>query len=188
MSNPRNFSALQLQTERLQLRPLVESDATALLEIFSDPRVMRYWSTGTWQSISEAEALIARDQAGMASDEYLRLGLVRQQDSQLLGHCCLFNFNDQCRRAEIGYGMAYSAWGHGYMHEALTRVVEYAFTELALNRIEADIDPRNERSAHSLERLGFQREGFLRERWIVDGEVSDSALYGLLKAEWRVEG
>jgi ribosomal-protein-alanine N-acetyltransferase len=58
------------------------------------------------------------------------------------------------------------------------------FAEFDLNRIEADIDPRNVASARSLERLGFRKEGRLRERWIVSGEVSDSDLYGLLRIDW----
>jgi RimJ/RimL family protein N-acetyltransferase len=56
---------------------------------------------------------------------------------------------------------------------------------MALNRVEADIDPRNHPSAKTLERLGFQKEGHLRERWIVNGEVSDTGLYGLLASDWR---
>ena len=70
------------------------------------------------------------------------------------------------------------------MHEALMTLVDWAFSELKLNRLEADIDPRNLASARSLERLGFEREGLLRERWIVGDEVSDSALYGLLLSRW----
>lgn len=70
------------------------------------------------------------------------------------------------------------------MDEALRALVDYGFGPLDLNRIEADIDPRNEASARSLERLGFVREGLLRQRWIVDGVVSDSALYGLLTQDW----
>jgi len=54
-----------------------------------------------------------------------------------------------------------------------------------LNRIEADIDPRNPASAKTLECLGFQKEGLLRERWIVSDEVSDTAYYGLLRQEWQ---
>jgi RimJ/RimL family protein N-acetyltransferase len=71
------------------------------------------------------------------------------------------------------------------MNEALLSLLEFGFSQLALNRVEADIDPRNLASARSLERLGFKKEGHLRERWIVDGEVSDTALYGLLLREWR---
>jgi RimJ/RimL family protein N-acetyltransferase len=71
------------------------------------------------------------------------------------------------------------------MHEALQTLLDFGFGVMNLNRVEADIDPRNGASARSLLRLGFRLEGHLRERWIVAGEVSDSALYGLLRAEWR---
>jgi [ribosomal protein S5]-alanine N-acetyltransferase len=70
------------------------------------------------------------------------------------------------------------------MHEALSALLDYAFTELNLNRVEADTDPRNERSAHVLDRLKFSKEGLFRERCIVDGEISDAAMYGLLQREW----
>lgn len=70
------------------------------------------------------------------------------------------------------------------MHEALQTLLRYAFQTLDLNRLEADIDPRNVASARTLERLGFQKEGHLRERWIVNDEISDTWLYGLLRREW----
>ena len=179
------FDQITLRTKRLLLRPLAEADVPSLFEAFSDPRVMRYWSTPPWSSMDAARALVARDLKAMASGEYVRLGIERPEDGQLLGNCTLFKFDGQCRRAEIGYGLAYSAWGHGYMHEALLALLEFGFSELGLNRVEADIDPRNEPSARSLERLGFRKEGYLRERWIVGTEVSDSALYGLLLSDWR---
>jgi len=72
------------------------------------------------------------------------------------------------------------------MHEALQELLEFGVGELDLNRIEADIDPRNSASARTLERLGFTKEGYLRERWIVGDEVSDTAIYGLLRREWKV--
>lgn len=94
--------------------------------------------------------------------------------------CTLFAFSAQCRRAEVGYALASQCWGCGYMDEALRALLGYGFGELGLNRVEADIDPRNKASARSLERLGFVKEGHLRERWVVGDEVSDTALYGLL--------
>jgi len=72
------------------------------------------------------------------------------------------------------------------MHEALQELLEFGVGELDLNRIEADIDPRNSASARTLERLGFTKEGYLRERWIVGDEVSDTVIYGLLRREWKV--
>ncbi len=180
-----SFEQLTFNTERLLLRPLVDADADALYAIFSDPEVMRYWSSPAWTSIDSAQKMIACDKEGMASGEHLRLGVVTKADGKLIGHCSLFSFFEQCKRAEIGYGMASAMWGRGLMHEALHKLVGYAFDSLALHRIEADIDPRNTGSARSLQRLGFLKEGHLRERWIIDGVISDTDLYGLLRREWQ---
>lgn len=178
------FDQVQLRTPRLTLRPLRAGDEPALFEMFSDPEVMRYWSTPPWSSIEVAHQLVARDAQALATGQHLRLGCERSEDGRLIGQCTLFNLVASCHRAEIGYGMARSAWGHGYMGEALDALLRYGFENLDLNRVEADIDPRNTRSAQSLLRLGFKHEGHLRERWVVDGEVSDSDLYGLLHREW----
>lgn len=179
-----SFDQVSLQTKRLLLRPLGEADAPGLFAMFSDPKVMRYWSTPPWISIDEAHAMVTRDQKAMAAGEYVRFGLEQVDTGTLIGTCTLFSISATCRRAEVGYSLAHSAWGHGYMDEALRALLDYGFSEMNLNRVEADIDPRNNASARSLERLGFTREGFLRERWIVDGEVSDTALYGLLLRDW----
>lgn len=180
-----NFDLVSLRTDRLLLRPLRAADAPAIYAIRSDPTVMRYASSPPLASPEQAEAFIAREAAGMAAGESLRLGLQRVEDDVLIGICLLFHINRQCRRAEIGYELRADVWGRGYMHEALLALVRLGFSELALNRIEADIDPRNVASARSLERLGFTKEGHLRERWIVNGEVSDSAVYGLLLSDWQ---
>ncbi|MDQ3667749.1 MAG: GNAT family N-acetyltransferase [Acidobacteriota bacterium] len=49
--------------------------------------------------------------------------------------------------------------------------------------MEAEVDPRNSASIRTVERLGFQREGYLRERWQVNGEVQDTIFYGLLRPD-----
>ncbi|HET7065201.1 MAG TPA: GNAT family N-acetyltransferase [Rudaea sp.] len=182
-----NFDRVTLRTDRLLLRPLREADAPAIFAIRSDPTIMRYASSLPLTSLDQAEAFITRETAGMAAGESLRLGLQRLEGDALIGTCILFHMNSQCRRAELGYELRHDAWGRGYMHEALVALLDFGFAELQLNRVEADIDPRNEASARSLERLGFTREGLLRQRWIVDGEVSDSALYGLLLGDWQAQ-
>ena len=179
------FDALELCTSRLRLRPLCDEDAGALLAIFSDPRVMRHWSTPPWTDIARARAVIALDREALASGRHLRLGLERSADGALIGTCMLFNFYPPCRRAELGFGLRADAWGSGYMHEALLALLDHAFGVLDLNRIEADTDPNNTGALATLERLGFEREGLLRERWIVGGKVSDSAFFGLLRSRWR---
>lgn len=180
----RDFVHLQLTTPRLILRPLVEADVPALFAIFSHPEVMRYWSSPPLTETGQARHLLQNIQVGYQSGEDWQPGIERRSDNALIGTCTLFAFHAASRRAEIGYALGRSYWGAGYMAEALTALITYAFDTLDLHRLEADIDPRNNASARLLERLGFQKEGHLRERWIVNDEISDTAWYGLLRREW----
>ena len=177
-----------LYTRRLLLRPLQPGDADARLAVFGDPETMRYWSTPPWTDAAPGRTMIETDLAAGPDADWLRLALVRHEGDELLGTCTLFDHQRQSRRAEIGYALARRAWGQGLMHEALVALLEHGFERWDLNRVEADIDPRNRASARTLERLGFRAEGLLRERWIVAGEVSDSVLYGLLRRDWIERG
>lgn len=179
------FEPVTLHTSRLVLRPLREADARAFFEIWSDAEAMRYFSFSTMTHIDEAEARVARNVQTSASGESLACVLESRETGEALGECVLFHANEQCRRAEIGFSLRRTYWRGGYMREAASAMIDHAFGTLRLNRLEADIDPRNVASAGLLERLGFVREGLLRERWIVGDEVSDSALYGLLASDRR---
>lgn len=178
------FDQLVLRTERLILRPLRRGDEEALFAIYSDPAVMRYWNTPPWSTLAQAESSIGEDLAALPAGHYLRLGIQEAEADAIVGTCTLFAFHEPSRRAELGYALAPAAHGRGYMSEALSSLLEFAFGTLGLNRIEADIDPGNEASARTLARLGFVQEGYFRERWIVAGQISHSAMYGLLRADW----
>lgn len=178
------FDHLPLTTSRLVLRPYAPGDEAAIFDLFSNAAVMRYWSSPPWTDRDLAARMIAVTSQGLEAGEHLRLGLEHRHERTLIGQCVLFDFVMPSRRAEIGYSMLPGYWGQGFMHEALAVLIGYAFDQLDLNRIEADIDPRNEASARVLERHGFEREGFLRERWIVGDEVNDTAMYGLLRSDW----
>lgn len=178
------FPSLPLYTERLQLRPLSDADLAGLFSFRSNPETMRYWSSPPTTNISEVEKTITEAQKSFETGEYLALSILRKSDDRFVGFCTLFDFHRSNQRAEVGYGLDRPFWGQGYMNEALIRLVQYAFDELSLNRLEADIDPRNIASAKTLKRLGFVKEGHLRERWIVAGEVSDSDIYGLIRKDW----
>jgi ribosomal-protein-alanine N-acetyltransferase len=177
------FANLPIRTARLELRPLRDADVAALLEIHSDPRAMRYWDAPIWRDDERGRGMVARDRA-LTTRDYLRLGIELAARGELLGTCALWRINAQCRRAEVGFILGSRSWGQGYMREALSGLLEYAFTELDFNRVEADTDSRNERSARLLAHLKFSREGLFRERCIVDGDISDAAMYGLLRREW----
>ncbi len=173
-----------LELERVRLRALDERDVTALFATYSDPQATRYLARPPMTQMTHAEEMLATIKAGYADGSNLQFAIERRADGAFLGVCLLFNFHQASARAEIGYILAREHWSRGYMAEALPALIDQAFGALGLNRLEADIDPRNTASARVLERLGFQPEGLLRERWIVRGETSDTAIYGLLKREW----
>lgn len=174
-----------LRTARLALRPFASTDAGNLLRVFADPEVVRYWSTGAWTDIAQAEAMIAEAQQAYRDGGLYRYAIALLDTDQLIGICNLRGFFEQNRRCELGYALARGHWGRGYAAEALEALLGHAFHELDINRIEADIDPRNEASARLLEKLGFRREGYMPERWIVHGEKADTAFYGLLRRYWN---
>ena len=178
-----SFAEIRLQTSRLLLRRLQASDAPALFRMFSDAETMRSWSRPPFVRLEEAEELVAR--ARLSGEEGRALVLGLEFDGAMIGTCVLHSFEHQCRRAEVGYRLGREYWGRGLMSEALTALIDFGFDKLELIRLEADTDPRNTASIRLLERMGFVQEGFLRRRWIVDGEVSDAAFFGLLVEDWR---
>ena len=113
------------------------------------------------------------------------MGIAQVEGDRVVGTCTLFRIDARHRRAEVGFALARATWGRGLASEALATALRFAFETLDLHRIEADADPRNERSLGLLERHGFRREGYLRERYHVSGEVQDSVVLGLLRSEWQ---
>ena len=109
----------------------------------------------------------------------------RASDGRFVGWCGLSRWNPDYRSASLGYCLDDAAWGQGYATEAAGALLEWAFETLDLNRVQSETDTRNTASARVLEKLGFLREGTLREDCVVSGEVSDSWVYGLLRRQWR---
>ena len=174
-----------LEAARVRLRWLTEEDVDALFAIFSDEAMMRYWSSTPMKERAEAGELLARIHAGFRDKSAFQWGVERKDDGGLLGTCTLFNMHRANMRAELGYCLHSAHWGKGYMGEALAALIGHAFHGLKLRRLEADVDPDNASSLRILDRMGFQREGLLRERWNVGGAIQDSVLLGLLAREWR---
>jgi RimJ/RimL family protein N-acetyltransferase len=179
-----SFTPIQLHTERLTLRFVDSGDADALFRLFSDPEALRYWSSGPWLHMDQAHDNIAQTLKGYEEGASLRLAVVLTDTGELIGTTTLYAFDHRNHRCEIGYMLARPHWGRRYIGEALAALVEYGFETLELHRIEADIHPDNLASGRILEALHFKLEGHFRERWFVNGEISDSMMYGLLRRDW----
>lgn len=174
-----------LRTPRLTLRPFADADADALFALHSSAHVLRYWDSPVWTDRVRADRFIARCRQLTEDGTGARLAVARASDGAFIGWCALVGWNPDYRSAAIGYCFDAAAWGRGYATEAARAVLEWAFATLDLNRVQAETDTRNAASARVLEKLGFVREGTLREDCVVDGEVSDSWVYGLLRREWQ---
>ena len=176
-----------LEGARVRLRGFREDDLGDFYVVHSDPVVNRYWSFPAWTDPSQARDYFASAIGGRDADRMLCWAIADRDDDRLIGATTLFAINRAQGRAEVGYALRASHWGRGLAQEALRLVLGHAFDTLELRRIEADIDPRNAGSCRLIERIGFVREGLLRDRWCVAGEVSDSAIYGLLATDWRTK-
>lgn len=174
----------ELAASRVVLRALEDSDVPELFAVFSHPEVTRFWSHPPFTDLSDAQSYVEQTRRGFKGGNFLQWGLCRSDGQQVLGTCTLWQIDWQSERAEVGFALGRDHWGQGLMSEGLAAMVEFAFDELGLRRLEADIDPRNQPSIALVERLGFEREGYMRERWQVAGEISDSIFFGLLASDW----
>ena len=133
--------------------------------------------------VGAASALLDDIHSCFASGTLYEWGAARREDDRVIGTCTLSSISLPHKRAELGFAVARAHWGRGFASEATEALVRFAFDVLGLHRLEADVDPRNGASIRCLERLGFRREGYARERYHLGGEVQDAVLYGLLRNE-----
>lgn len=173
-----------LKTARLLLRPFTEADTDAMFALHSNPDVLRYWDAPPWKTRAQAEQFIARCKQFEQEGTGARLAIERSADGAFLGWCGLANWDPAYRSARMGYCLNEAAWGQGFATEAARAMLQWAFDTLDLNRVQAEADTRNIASGRVLEKLKFIREGTLREDCIVNGEVSDSWVYGLLRRDF----
>lgn len=174
----------EFETDRLRIRKISSADVEDVFALFSNPEVARFWAWPAWGSLAQASAFVEETLESYRVAKFAQMGIEHKASSRLIGTLTVLHYNAQCRRAEVGYSLARSLWGQGLMREAMRALITYLFDEMNLNRIEADIHPANAGSRKLLEHLGFKKEGYFRERWIVNDEISDSEMYGLLKSDW----
>lgn len=174
-----------LRTARLRLRAFGEADADELFALHSNARVLRYWDSPPWSERARAERFITACRQMERQGTGARLAVERAVDGAFIGWCTVAEWNPEFRSASLGYCYGEAAWGHGYATEAARALLGWAFDTLDLNRVQAETDTRNVASARVLEKLGFVREGTLREDCVVNGDVSDSWVFGLLRREWH---
>ena len=141
---------------RVAVRPILETDLGPLMAVNGDDEVTRYLPYRTWRSESDAHEWYDRMMSMQSRGHAVQLVLVDKATRQAIGTCLLFRFDEKRETAELGYTLARGYWGRGYMHEALSTLLDGG---LGLKVLDAVVDLRNEPSWRLLQRLGFTRAG-----------------------------
>jgi ribosomal-protein-alanine N-acetyltransferase len=184
MQDKPDFKQIILETDRLILKELNPEIIYNLFTFFNDEEIKNYMGL---RSENELELERMRFEQGNATFNisFKTFLLIDKATGTVVGRTGFHNWYAHHFRAEIGYTITDENFlQKGYMTEANKAVVEYGFEHMDLNRIEAFIAAYNTPSLKILLRLGFKKEGTLRQHYFVNNKIEDSDCYGLLKKEY----
>ena len=175
-----------LETERLVLREITLDDGEFWMRNFSDPDVVELtaWEPPRDLEAAKAEILQFCTQPFRESTG-IRWGIAFRGSPDLIGTLGYHQWvREGAHRARMGYDLLREHRREGIMTEAMRAAVTYGFTTMGLHRIEVLTDPINTASIRLVERLGFHREGTLRENTYFRGRFIDDVIFSLLRQEW----
>lgn len=176
-----------LETERLVLREITLEDASFWLRNFSDPEVVELTAFEPPVDLDAAKDEITQYAIRLFEQGAgFRWGITVRPSRELIGTLGYHGWvREGGSRARVGYELMREYRRRGIMTEAMRAILAYGFGSMKLNRVEVLTDPTNVRSIRLLERLGFHREGVLRENTCFRGRFIDDAIYSLLARDWR---
>jgi len=165
-----------IRTPRLVLRRVRPAeDFAGIHAVLSNPQAMAYWSTPPHESEQQTREWLAA-MAATAPDE--GDDFIIEYQGRTVGKAGFYRFPD------IGYILAPELWGQGLVAEALAPIIARAFEQAGLERITADVDPRNTASIRLLEKLGFVETHRAERTWLIAGAWCDSVYFALSREGW----
>jgi ribosomal-protein-serine acetyltransferase len=167
----------------LGIRPLQEEDAAELYALVkATPDLEEWMPWAAEQDLAATERFLAD-----AEEQFLRengFQAAIEPDGEIIGVVGFHQIDWVNRQTSIGYWLTESARGKGIMTTAVHALLDHAFYEWELHRVEIHCAPDNLPSRAIPERLGFREEAHLRETELVGGRYLDSVVFGLLEGEW----
>lgn len=176
-----------LETERTILREMTPDDVTALLKHFGNPEVIKFIAMQPIKTIEQANEWLKWMGGVFSRKDGLRWGIALKEDGSFIGSAGIHGWNRESNYAEIGYDIAPAYWGEGLATEVARCLIEFGFTSMKLNRLEADVVKGNIASMKVLQKLGFKQEGILRQRLLKGGKYYDLYLFSLLRCDYTGE-
>jgi ribosomal-protein-alanine N-acetyltransferase len=172
-----------IELDEVRLRPLRMTDVDAFYAYLRDPAVTELTAYPVI-TVPLVEAMIERAVSRWAAGELSKWGVALRQDDKIVGTCG-FNEHSQVHRwAELAYDLARPHWGKGLMRRTVAAVLQWAYGQNHVDRVQAFVRVDNSRSERLLQRSGFMREGCLRSFRVCRGQPHDYYLYSLLRSDW----
>lgn len=177
--------SITLQTSRLQLKTVDRERAADVLDfIVRNDQFWKIWEPARgaeFYTLEKQAEILAAESRSIADGSLLKVWL--HQADEMIGSIAISNIvRGVFQSAHVGYKLAQSHTGKGYMTEALSAVVSYCFDTLELHRLEANIMPRNKASMNVVKRLGFYEEGLAIKYLKING-VWEDHLHMVLRNE-----
>ncbi len=170
-----------LETTRLILREHSLEDAAPYLELRSSEVIMKYIDRPRYKDLEESRTVLQSLIDGFHKRTNLLWAIaLKDEPGKMIGNVGFWRTELENHRAEIGYILHSDYWRQGILSEALTAVIEFAFSEVGLHSISANINPANTASRQLLLKHGFEKEAYHKENYYFNGKFLDSELYGLL--------
>lgn len=174
-----------LETDRILLRPITYADIDNMYQYCAVPQVSRYTSWNYHRSKEDTKGFIDFVLNRYETEKVGPGGIEYKETMQLIGSCSFVRWDDRCLRAELGYVLSNEYWNQGIMTEVVNRIIEYAFKDLELVRVEAKCHPENVGSARVMEKSGMKFEGILRKYLWSKEELQDVKLYSIIRDEFE---
>jgi RimJ/RimL family protein N-acetyltransferase len=171
-------------TERLKLRKFIADDAPAIAELLKYREVASTTLRLPFPcSREDADLMIQAYHNEAKQLKSMRWAVTAKTSNELMGGIRLVP-NMDFNSAELGFWIGRPYWRKGYTFEAAKIVIEWAFKDLRINRLEGHSMTENKSSIALLEKLGFSREGLHPELVIKWGEYKDVITFGLLRKDY----
>jgi RimJ/RimL family protein N-acetyltransferase len=176
--------ALELSGSRVRVREWRADDAEEVWRLVQDqPNI--FGRVGFITSLADAHGWLSKELADQSAPDRIRFRFALELlNSTLIGGSRVHFEDASNKMASIGMALHRPYWGQGYGTEVGMLMLQMSFEQLGVHRIEALVEPTNERSLSLVRKAGFTREGLLRER-ILDEDWIDTEVWSLLEREWR---
>ncbi len=164
------------------LKSIKTDDKDQLYKLFSDKELLKYTDNNVHATINDTKLLIKKYQKEEQKGDSIRKAIYLK--NKIVGVISIYHIDKKHKFATIGYLINGESQNKGIMTEVCFTIIKYIYNNLPINRIEAQVFVKNIASIKILEKLGFQKEGKLRQNFMINNKLEDSFMYSVLKNEW----